>query len=121
MKNLLCAVAVSMALAVPGYAAEPEADIRSCGYWLGMTERDKGTYLVGWIDAIELAEVLTRDETLGPRAWPFGHRVGSVQLEVTIACKINRKWLIGNVISVIAHEKNGVPIPEAQSTPYTRF
>jgi hypothetical protein len=86
-----------------------------------MTERDKGTYLVGWIDAIELAEVLTRDETLGPRAWPFGHRVGSVQLEVTIACKINRKWLIGNVISVIAHEKNGVPIPEAQSTPYTRF
>jgi hypothetical protein len=120
MKNLLCAVAVSMALAVPGYAAEPEIDTRSCAHWMDLGEFGQGAFLIGWLDAMEMADRLTGDEIVS-KMWPRGHRVLSVKLEVTLVCKRNLKWEIGTVIRAIAHEKNGVPIPEPQSSPYTRF
>jgi hypothetical protein len=123
MKNLSCAVAVSMALAlaVPVYAAEPEVDVRSCGYWLSRPDAWQNAFLGGWLDALHVADGLTGDEIVS-KMWPKGHRVGGVRIEVTLACRRNHKWNIGTVISVIAHELNGVPLPEPQSsTPYTRF
>jgi hypothetical protein len=118
MKNLLCAVAVSMALAVPGYAAEP--DTRSCAYWLSLNDYGQNMYLVGWMDAMETADRLTGD-VIVPSMWPQGHRVGGVRIEVTVQCKRKRTDSIADVISAIAQVLNGVPIPEPQSSPYTRF
>jgi hypothetical protein len=119
MNKTLSAIALSLALAAPVSAAEYKG-VTCATSWNGRSDAIQTATIVGWLSAIETADQLTNDEILS-KLWPSGHRVGSVVIEVDIACerRENRERLLGAVISEIARRLNGVAEPKPQ--PYTQF
>jgi hypothetical protein len=88
---------------VPGVL---RAEFWTCSEWNEMPESGKVGYAMGWMEGSGLAAtVLSGDVKARNRFWPQGHRVGSVKLELDIACKKTPTSAIWKAIGDIVDEK----------------
>lgn len=93
--------------AASAWAAERELAADKCSAGTNMTEGQKTSFVMGWVLAVEHADMLTKGKIVS-QLWPKGHRVGSVVIEIDAVCKrAEAKDIdLGALIMWIAEEKN---------------
>ena len=83
-------VAVGLLIALILVPVTSRAQFRSCAEWNEMPELAKMGYATGWMEGSAIAAGAISGDTKARHAfWPQGHRVGSVKIELDIACKKN--------------------------------
>ena len=102
-------VVVLVAVFVPAAGAQEWPEGRfTCKHWSRMTEMEKVFFVAGYMGGVESAAIISRDPFIVEALWPTGHRVGSVVIEIDVACKEDRfaTAYLEVVIGAIAAKKN---------------